>query len=38
MLYLKFPASAFTSDTATILVTPPEGPEVSVDFGLTDLR
>ena len=31
---LEFPASAFTSDTAIILVSR-EGPEVSVDFDLT---
>lgn len=37
-LYLTFPADAFTSDTATIQVLPPEGPEVSVDFDLTRLR
>jgi hypothetical protein len=35
---LKFPASAFTSDTATIEVIPPEGGPVSVDFDLTRLR
>jgi hypothetical protein len=35
---LEFPADAFTSDSATILVTPPEGASVSVDFDLTRLR
>jgi hypothetical protein len=35
---LEFPASAFTSDTATIEVLPPEGDPVSVDFALTRLR
>jgi hypothetical protein len=35
---LEFPASAFTSDTATIEVLPPEGDPVSVDFDLTRLR
>jgi hypothetical protein len=38
MLYLEFPASAFTSDTVTVEVSPPEGPEISVDFDLTTLR
>jgi hypothetical protein len=37
-LHLEFPASAFTSDTVTVQVLPPEGPEVSVDFDLTALR
>jgi hypothetical protein len=37
-LHLEFPASAFTSDTVTVQVSPPEGPEVSVDFDLTTLR
>jgi hypothetical protein len=37
-LHLDFPASAFTSDTVTVKVLPPEGPEVSVDFDLTALR
>jgi hypothetical protein len=35
---LEFPASAFTSDSATIEVTPPEGDPVSVDFDLSSLR
>jgi hypothetical protein len=35
---LKFPAAAFTSDTATIEVIPPEGDPVSIDFDLTRLR
>ena len=35
---LEFPASAFTSDSATIEVTPPEGDLVSVDFDLSSLR
>jgi hypothetical protein len=35
---LEFPADAFTSDTSTIQVTPPEGDPVSVDFDLTRLR
>jgi hypothetical protein len=37
---LKFdlPADAFTSGSATIQVTPPEGDPVSVDFDLTHLR
>ena len=37
-LHLEFPAAAFNSDSATIRVIPPEGPEVSVDFDLTNLR
>lgn len=37
-VYLRFPASAFTSDGATIVVTPPEGDPVSVDFDLSSLR
>jgi hypothetical protein len=37
-LELEFPAESFTSDSATILVTPPEGDPVSVDFNLTSLR
>lgn len=37
-LHLEFPASAFTSDTVTVQVVPPEGPEVSADFDLTALR
>lgn len=35
---LELPATAFTSDTATIDVIPPEGDPVSVDFDLTSLR
>jgi hypothetical protein len=35
---LEFPAGAFTSDSATIQVIPPEGDPVSVDFDLTRLR
>jgi hypothetical protein len=37
-LHLEFPATAFNSDSATIHVMPPEGPEVWVDFDLTALR
>jgi hypothetical protein len=37
-LYLEFPATAFVSDSATIHVIPPEGPEVWTDFDLTNLR
>ena len=37
-LHLEFPATAFNSDSATIHVVPPEGPEVWVDFDLTALR
>jgi len=38
MLHLEFPAAALNSESATIRVIPPEGPEVSVDFDLTALR
>jgi len=37
-LRMEFPAAAFTSDAATVQVSPPEGPEVFVDFDLTTLR
>jgi hypothetical protein len=37
-LHLEFPARAFDSDSATVQVVPPEGPEVWVDFDLTQLR
>jgi hypothetical protein len=35
---LEFPANAFTSDSVTVQVIPPEGDSVSVDFDLTRLR
>lgn len=35
---IQFPATAFTSDTATIDITPPAGDPVSVDFDLSSLR
>lgn len=35
---IQFPATAFTSDTAGIDITPPEGDPVSVDFDLSSLR
>lgn len=35
---LEFLANAFPSDSANILITPPEGDPVSVDFDLTSLR
>jgi hypothetical protein len=35
---IEFPATAFTSDTATISITPPEGDPVAVDFDLSSLR
>jgi len=38
VLTFEFPAEAFTADTVTVLVTPPEGGEVSVDFDPTALR
>jgi len=37
-LEFDFPASAFTSDSATIDVMPPAGEPVSVDFDLSSLR
>jgi hypothetical protein len=37
-LQLEFLAKYFPSDSATILVTPPEGDPVSMDFDLTQLR
>ena len=37
-LHLDFPARVFDSDSATVQVVPPEGPEVWVDFDLTGLR
>ena len=38
VLRMEFPAAAFASDGATVHVSPPEGPEVFVDFDLTALR
>ena len=35
---LEFPANAFSSDWATIEVTPPQGDPVSVNFDLSSLR
>lgn len=35
---LEFPARAFDSDSVTVRVIPPEGPDVSVDFDLAALR
>jgi hypothetical protein len=37
-LSFEFPAGAFNSDTATVQVSPPEGPDVVVGFDLTALR
>jgi hypothetical protein len=37
-LRFEFPAGAFNSDAATVQVSPPEGPEVVVDFNLAALR
>jgi hypothetical protein len=37
-LHLEFPAKVFTSDSATVKISPPEGPDVSVDFDLIALR
>lgn len=38
VLELQFPAAAFSADTITIQVTPPEGYPVSVDFNPSRLR
>ncbi|SRR6266705_2870332 len=37
-VYIQFPANAFTTDSATIDITPPEGDPVSVNFDLAILR
>lgn len=37
-VHLRFPSVAFTSDTATIDITPREGHPVSVGFDLSSLR
>lgn len=37
-VYFEFPADAFTADTVTVVVTPPEGDPVSIDFDPTSLR
>jgi hypothetical protein len=37
-LRLEFPAQFFDSESATVHVAPPEGPDVWVDFDLTVLR
>jgi len=37
-LRFELPAGAFSSNAATVQVSPPEGPEVVVDFDLTALR
>ncbi|MGB8476613.1 MAG: hypothetical protein WCE61_21225 [Candidatus Acidiferrum sp.] len=37
-LHFDYPADAFTSDSATIQIFPPEGDTVSVDFDLASLR
>jgi hypothetical protein len=37
-LRLELPAKLFTSDSATVQITPPGGPEVSVNFDLVVLR
>ncbi|MFI5094463.1 MAG: hypothetical protein ACHQIK_13565 [Candidatus Acidiferrales bacterium] len=37
-LQFDYPAKAFTSDSATIQIFPPEGDPVSVDFDLSRLR
>jgi hypothetical protein len=37
-LRLELPAGVFDSDSVTVHVVPPEGPDVWVDFDLTALR
>ncbi len=37
-LTFDYPAAGFSQDTAAVLVTPPEGDPVSVDFDLSSLR
>jgi hypothetical protein len=37
-LRLELPARFVDSDSATVQIVPPEGPEVWVDFDLTGLR
>jgi hypothetical protein len=37
-LQFDYPAQAFTADSTTIQITPPEGDPVSVDFDLSRLR
>lgn len=37
-LLCDFPASAFDSEAATITVNPPEGPSVTAEFDLSQLR
>jgi hypothetical protein len=37
-LHLDIPAKLFTSESATVQIAPPEGPDVSVEFDLTSLR
>jgi hypothetical protein len=37
-VYIQFPANAFTTDSATIEITPHEGDPVSIDFDLASLR
>jgi hypothetical protein len=38
MIEIQLPAESFNSDSATILVTPPEGDPVPVGFDITSLR
>ena len=38
IIRFEFPAAAFNSNSATVQVSPPEGPEVTVDFDLTAVR
>ena len=37
-LRIELPAKLFTSNSTTVVIDPPEGPEVSVDFNLVGLR
>jgi hypothetical protein len=38
MMYFEFPADSFTADTVTVVVTPPEGEPVPVDFDPASFR
>jgi hypothetical protein len=38
VMRMEFPAGAFRSESATVQLSPPEGPEVLVDFDLVALR
>lgn len=38
IVHIQFPASAFTTEAATVTIDPPEGEQVVVDFDLVSLR